>query len=220
MSTDLLEQQADILFGNISGWEASVIERIGKRIKAIGEMSVADVKMLNNIADVKSDMDAVIEELAHVTGLNISQIEQIYGDTLAEEHLAKNPLYDYRDKQFVPFADNKELQSMVRAYSKTTAGTMLNLSKTKGLCLLNEYGNTVGLQRFYTDALDKAVMQVASGSTDFHSAMRRTITALGGSGVRVDYGGITRRLDTVVRQTVLWGAKQAYNEYSEMIGEE
>jgi hypothetical protein len=51
--------------------------------------------------------------------------------------------------------------------------------------------------------------------------MRESIIELGGSGVRVDYGGgVTRRLDTVVRQNLLWGAKQASTEYNTMIGEE
>jgi hypothetical protein len=51
--------------------------------------------------------------------------------------------------------------------------------------------------------------------------MRDSIIELGGSGVRVDYGGgVTRRLDTVVRQNLLWGAKQASTEYNTMIGEE
>jgi hypothetical protein len=64
-------------------------------------------------------------------------------------------------------------------------------------------------------------MQVTSGATDFHTAMRDSIVELGGSGVRVDYGGgVTRRLDTVVRQNLLYGAKQASVEYNEMIGEE
>lgn len=218
---NILENQADILMQNVAGWENSVIEHIGNRIGKIGGMTPADVKMLNNIAAVTQDMDEIMKELAHVTGLNIAQIEEMYGNTLAEHHLKNNPIYDFRNKAFVPFAENKELQSLVRAYAKTTAGTMLNLSKTKGLCILNEYGRPIALKKYYNDILDKAVMQVASGATDFHTAMRQSITALGGSGVRVDYGGgITRRLDTVVRQTVLWGAKQAFNEYSDMIGEE
>ena len=169
MDSTRLEEQADVLFSNIAGWENSVIKRIGERIKAIGEMSVADVKMLNNIATVKQDMQEIIKDLAKITGLNISQIEQIYGDTLAEQHLENNPLYDYRRKTFVPFAENKELQAIARAYAKTTGGTMINLSMTKTLSVLNENGNVVGLQKYYTDILDKAVMQVASGSTDFWS---------------------------------------------------
>jgi hypothetical protein len=216
-----LEQQADLLMQNVMGWENSTLQRIGKRIKKYGKLSLADVKSINNIATVKQDMDAITKELAKVTGYNISQIEQMYGELLEEQHLANQPLYDYRGKKFVPFKDNRELQAIARAYAKTTGETMVNLSKTKALCVLGANGNPIGMQKYYTDVLDKAVMQVTTGATDFHTAMRDSIIELGGSGVRVDYGGgVTRRLDTVVRQNLLWGAKQASVEYNEMIGEE
>ena len=216
-----LEQQANLLFNNVAGWEQSTLQRIGKRIGKYGKMSLADVKAINNVAIVKQDMDVITKELAKVTGYNISQIEQMYGELLEEQHLANQPLYDYRGKAFVPFKDNRELQAIARAYAKTTGGTMINLAKTKALCILDHNGNVKGLQKYYTDVLDKAVMQVTTGATDFHTAMRDSIIELGGSGVRVDYGGgVTRRLDTVVRQNLLWGAKQASVEYNEMIGEE
>lgn len=216
-----LEQQANLLMANVSGWETSTLERIGKRIKKYGKLSLSDVKSINNIATVKQDMDAITKELAKVTGYNISQIEQMYGELLEEQHLANEALYDYRGQKFVPFAENRELQAIARAYAKATGETMINLAKTKALCILDHNGNVKGLQRAYTDVLDKAVMQVTSGATDFHTAMRDSIIELGGSGVRVDYGGgITRRLDTVVRQNLLWGAKQASIEYNEMIGQE
>ena len=216
-----LEQKADLLFSNIAGWETSTLERIGKRIRKYGKMSISDLKAINNIAVVKQDMDAITKELARVTGYNISQIEQMCGELLEEQHLANQPLYDYRGKKFVPFAENRELQAIVRAYAKSTGETMINLAKTKALCILDHSGKTIGLQKYYTDILDKAVMQVTTGATDFHTAMRDSIVELGGSGVRVDYGGgVTRRLDTVVRQNLLWGAKQASTEYNTMIGEE
>ena len=183
-----LEQQADLLMQNVSGWETSTLERIGKRIKRYGKLSLADVKSINNIATVKQDMDAITKELAKVTGYNISQIEQMYGELLEEQHLANQPLYDYRGKKFVPFKDNRELQAIARAYAKTTGETMINLAKTKALCVLGANGKPIGLQKYYTDVLDKAVMQVTTGATDFHTAMRDSIVELGGSGVRVDYG--------------------------------
>ena len=216
-----LEEQANLLMNNVSGWEQNVLTRIGKRIKKYGKLSLADVKSINNIATVKQDMEAITKELAKVTGYNISQIEQMYGELLEEQHLANQPLYDYRGKTFVPFAENKELQAIVRADAKTTGETMINLAKTKALCVLGANGKPIGMQKYYTDVLDKAVMQVSTGATDFHTAMRDSIIELGGSGVRVDYGGgVTRRLDTVVRQNLLWGAKQASKEYNYMIGEE
>jgi hypothetical protein len=216
-----LEQQADLLMQNVSGWETSTLERIGKRIKRYGRLSLADVKSINNIAVVKQDMDAITKELAKVTGYNISQIEQMYGELLEEQHLANEPLYDYRGKKFVPFKDNRELQAIARAYAKTTGETMINLAKTSMLRTRNAKGRFVNMQKGYVEILDRAVMQVTSGATDFHTAMRESIIQLGGGGVQVEYAsGVSRRLDTVVRQNLLWGAKQASIEYNELIGEE
>ncbi|MBQ5320829.1 MAG: hypothetical protein J6K88_02020 [Oscillospiraceae bacterium] len=98
---------------------------------------------------------------------------------------------------------------------------MINISKTKALGFVDEFGRFTDMKTTLHNTLSKAVMEVASGSTDFNTAMRRTVETLGGSGIRVNYGGgITRRLDSAVRQNILWGAKQASNEYNEMIGEE
>ena len=218
---DRLQQQADILFNNIAGWEESVLQRIGARIKKIGGMSLADIKALNNIADVKGDMDEIMRELAKITGTNIQSVQAMYAESLEAQHVANKPMYDYRGKEFVPFAENTRLQAIARAYAKSSGETMLNISKSSVIGFFDPKKGFTGLEKAYKDALDEAVMQVTSGAADFNTAMRDTITKLGGSGVCVNYGsGITRRLDTAVRQSVLWGSKQASNEYNDMIGEE
>ena len=66
-----LEEQANLLFNNVAGWESSTLQRIGKRIGKYGKMSLADVKAINNIATVKQDMESITKELAKVTGYNI-----------------------------------------------------------------------------------------------------------------------------------------------------
>lgn len=218
-----IEEKANLLFNNVLGWENKTLERIGKRIKKYGRFSLADIKSINNISVVKGDLDLIIKDLAKTTGYNISQLKNMYGELLESQHLENKPLYDYRGVNFVPYSENKSVQSIVNAFARTTGNTMINLSSVtaQNLGFLNKSGKFVPIQKMYTDALDKAVVAISSGATDFHSAMRDTIIEMGGSGIRVNYGsGITRRLDTVVRQAVLYGAKQCSMEYNEMIGEE
>ncbi len=219
--SERLEQQADLLWQNVAGFEQKALQRIGERIKAIGKMSVADAQAINNAAFVKQDMQAITKELARVTGMNIAEVEKMYGELIASQHDANKVLYDYRGKMFAPLSENRELQAMVRAFAKTSGESMINLSMTKALGLINRRGNFIGLQKYIYDAYGKAAVAVTSGTADFNSAVRDTIRELGGSGMRIDYGGgVTRRLDTAVRQNVLWGAKQVSVEYNEMIGEE
>lgn len=216
-----IEQQADILFDNVAGWETSTLQRIGKRINQYGKMSISDVQAMNNIAVVKQDMREITKELARVTVFNASQIEDMYAELLAEQHLLNKPLYDYRNKPFVPLAENRELQAIVNAYARATANEMINLSKTSALKMIDETGKVLPFEKVYKNTLDKAVMQVSTGATDFHTAMRDSIKAMGGNGIRVQYeSGATRRLDSAVRQNLLWGAKQASIEYNDLIGQE
>lgn len=220
--TKQLEELSEVLFSNIEEWENNALTRIGNRVNKVGKLSVADAQALNNLATVKGDLKIVYRELAEVTGKNIREIEKIYGEAVSATHEGNKFLYDYRNKPFVPFEENKKLQAMVRAFAKSTATEMFNLSKTKMLKTYDPItGNTVALDKAYKKVLDKAVTEVASGTSDFNSAMRQSLKTLGGNGIRVDYGGgVTRRLDTVVRQNLLWGAKQTFMEYSNIIGEE
>jgi hypothetical protein len=212
--------QADLLFNNLVGWENRSLKYIGARLKKTGKLSPADVQKLNNMALINQDMDAIIKDLAETTGKNISEIEKIYGDVIASQHNGNKYLYDYRGKPFVPYKDNKDLQALVRAYSKTSAGTMINITNTKALGFTTKDG-FVDMKSALHNALGKATLEVATGSGDFNSAMKATIEELGGSGVRVNYGsGVTRSLESVVRQNLLWGVKQASNEYNDMIAEE
>lgn len=215
-----IEDKTNLLLKNISGWETSVLERIGKRINRIGKMTLADVQKINNLAVTKAEMDSIIKDLAKITNLNISEIKRIYGETLEEADLQNKPLYDYRNVEFVPFAKNERLKSIVDAYSRTSAGEMLNLSNTLALGFVDKLGNFSDMATTIYNVIGKASFQIQTGAADFHTAMRDTVKQLGGSGVRVYYGsGVTRRLDTVVRQNLLWTSKQCYNEYNDYIGE-
>lgn len=237
---DTLENRAEKMFQSVFGWEQKALTRIGKRVKSIGSLSFADLQAINNYANyrglseedffkkyaqdlAKIDADAVMEDLAKLTGQNVRETRQIYTDTIEAQHESNKALYDYRNKPYVPLADNKELQALVDAYSRTTAESFVNFSMTKANAIgfVDANGVFNPIQKSFTNVLDKAVMSVATGTGTFGAEMRDVLRELGGSGVRVSYpSGVTRSLDSMVRQNLLWGAKQASREYSRIIGEE
>lgn len=218
---EILEQQTQVLFDRLSGWENYSLKVIGERIKNIGSLSYADAQALNNIALASQDVDKITKELAKVTGLNIKDFNSIYSDMLSTLHVNNKSLYDYRNVKHIPFSENETLQNIARTYSYNSAMSVINLSKTKALGFITENNTFKFLERELQETISKSVMAVSSGSVGFNEAMRTTVETLGGSGVRVNYGGgITRRLDTVVRSTINYGVKQATQEYSNYIGNE
>lgn len=206
---------------DITDWERSVLKRMGERIKKIGMMSAADIPSLNNISDVMSDMLIFEKELKTASKKNTEQAERFYTDELTTRHSASKRLYAYRKKPYIPYNEHDSLQSVVRTYAKMTAEALGKLTDINALYVKNKDGKFVTLKKGYYDVLNRTAMRVAGGTFDIHTALRESIRQLGDGGLRVNYGnGVTRRLDTVVRQEILQGAKQVNAAYNELIGDE
>lgn len=97
-------------------------------------------------------------------------------------------------------------------------------TKALGFDKYNLAGDVVGstpLSGAFQKAIDDAVIAVSTGTADFNTAMRETVKRLGGSGVKVTYGsGVNRALSGMVRQNLLYGAKQAAQAYDEYVGDQ
>lgn len=223
------EKYAQTLFDNLNGWQDRTLARIGRRLKATGRLSAYDQKALKNIANITGDMNAIYADLARVTGQNIKEVQTAFKRFMSDNMALYKPLYDFRNIPFLPYAENPIAQQIVNHWVKETAGEMINLSRTKALSVV-KYGLKNGsrvpigvesLQGAYQSAIDKAVFNVTSGVGDFYSNMRDTIEDLGGSGVRIDYGnGVTRSIDSVIRQNMLFAVKQMQTDYDNQVGQE
>lgn len=223
------EKYAQTLFDKLNGWQDRTLARIGRRLKATGRLSAYDQKALKNIVDITGDMSAIYADLARVTGQNIKEVQTAFERFMSDNMALYKPLYDFRNIPFVPYAENPIAQQIVEHWVKETAGEMINLSRTKGLSVV-KYGLKNGervpigvesLQGAYQSAIDKAVFNVTNGVGDFYSNMRDTIEDLGGSGVRIDYGnGVTRSIDSVMRQNMLFAVKEMQTDYDNQVGQE
>lgn len=223
------KKYAQALFDNLNGWQDRTLERIGRRLKATGRLSAYDQKALKNIVNITGDMNAIYADLARVTGQNIKEVQTVFERFMSDNMALYKPLYDFRNIPFLSYAENPIAQQIVNHWVKETAGEMINLSRTKGLSVV-KYGLRNGervpigvesLQGAYQSAIDQAVFNVTSGVGDFYSNMRDTIEDLGGSGVRIDYGnGVTRSIDSVIRQNMLYAVKQMQTDYDNQVGQE
>ena len=216
-----LEAYAQIIFERENQFNTYTLKTIARRIKATGQLSAYDQQALKNIADITGDMDKITKELAKITKMNIGDIEKIYAQVLNDGVNSYKPLYDLKNIPFKPITENEYAMKLVRHWAETTAGDMINLSKTKALGFVDQNGNFKTIQGAFQQTIDDAVVAISSGTTDFNSAMKQTVEALGGSGVQTWYGeGIHRSLESAIRQNLLYGAKQAAQSYDNYVSEE
>lgn len=215
-----LKSYEDIIADRIAEWESESIASIAKEVGRIGRMSRAEAEKYDVDKKAKKQWERIIAALAVAMILNVKDTKKAYRAEFEEWHKENEPLYDYRGVPFTDVAKDKEFKRMIDDYSKQTAKEILNLTDTKALTVFDRNGNVIRFKDDIYKAFGEAVKNVTEGNADFYSSMRKTIQNLGGGGVRVDYGdGVTRRLDTVTRQNMLYGIKRANIEYSERVGQ-
>lgn len=221
IDTEKIEAYAQQIFERENQFNSFTLKNIARRIKTTGQLSAHDQQALKNIADVSGDMDKITKELARITEMNVADLEKIYAQTVNDGLNSYKPLYDLKNIPFKPITENKHAMQLVHHWTTITAEKMINLSKTKAIGFVDKNGNFTDIRGAYQQTIDDAVVAVSTGTTDFNSAMKGTIESLGGSGVVANYGsGITRSLEAMVRQNLLWGAKSAAQSVDDYVSDE
>ena len=208
------------------------LQMIGDRIKEIGSMSATDIHRLEQMKAVGADLDKITAELAAISGKNAAEIKEIFDIVAADDVKFSEKVMG---SDYIPYAENKALQQYVAALAAQSVKDYVNMSQnTAFLAMQNGQKVLTSLSKAYTNLIDDAITAVTTGQTDFHSAMRDSLKRVADSGIRTKYSplkgsagktadyasGYSRRLDSAVRQNLLWGAKQCNQGVQEQVGEE
>ena len=215
-----LQSYEDYIANNITEWEAESIARVCRKIGKIGRMSKKELEKFDADKEAKKEWERIVAALAIATVLNIRTLKKAYISEFEAWEKQNEYLYQYRGKKPLG-VKNGDLQGIIDNAVKNNAKEVLNLTNTKALSVLDRSGNPIRFQDAIYKSFGDAVKTVTEGKADFYTTMRHTVQNLGGGGCRVNYGeGITRRLDTVVRQNMAYGIKQSHKEYNEIVGRE
>lgn len=215
-----LQNYEDYIANNITEWEAESIARICRKIGKIGRMSKKELEKFDSDKEAKKEWERIVATLAIATALNVRTIKKAYISEFEAWEKQNEYLYQYRGKKPLG-VKNGALQGITDRAVKQNAKEILNLTNTKALSVLDRNGNPIRFKDAIYKYFGDAVKAVTDGKADFYTTMRQTVQNLGGSGCRVNYGeGITRRLDTVVRQNMAYGIKQSHKEYNALVGRE
>lgn len=219
------------------------LESIGNVIKKIGELRPSDVHKLQQMYNYGADMDKAVKRLSDISGKNIREIYDIFDIVAKENYDYSQPFYKAKGMPFIPYEENESLQRYVKAAARQTVNDYINLTQHTAFAIFSADGKSIAplfeanknklptsLSDTYTKVVDYAVSKVQMGTESYQSAMREVIRSMADSGIRtrektgtkvVDYAtAYSRRLDTSVRQNILWGVKQCNQNTADLIGEE
>lgn len=205
LSEKIIDLLIERLVNRIESTNTKILKKISEDIFKLGTLSTTDAHKLGQILKYGGSYNKITKELAELTKLNIKDIEDIFQEVAKSDYAFTKQFYDYRNIDYIPYNKNKALQRQVKALSKITTDTYLNLAKTMAYTLKDTNGKIIytPIAQAYQDIIDKAVLSVGQGKNTFQKEMSDAIKTLGGNGIVIEYpSGYHRRLDTSVRMNM------------------
>ncbi len=200
-----------------------VLRDIARRIAKAAEITDTAEYQLYRARALGLSTKEITAEIARINGAAESEIENIIC-----EAAEKSDEFDRRmlgaDGAAVKFSDNEELQALMSAEINNTRGQCKNYTGTLGFAEVNAAGNVVysSMTDFLRKQMDMAHMKVASGVTDYNTAIRQACKALSDSGLRTVYyeSGRSDRIEVAVRRALMTSVSQVTQRISEQNAEE
>ena len=217
LSDEVLDKVVERLTNRIEQGNEYILEEIGKKVKKIGSLTPTQAQQLVQVFKYGGDYEKITKKLAKITKMNVADIYKIFEEVAKSDYNFSKKFYDFRNKKFIPFDENKTLKNQVEAISKITSQKYVDLARSKalGFSVRDDEKNVIfkGLKSTYNDAIDKAVLSVSQGKTTFQDEMYRMLKEIGISGVKtLDFNGRTMRLDSAIRMHLKDALRQLHNE--------
>lgn len=200
--------------------QLNIMSDLTERLKANGEeiTSAADwqINRLYELGVSKDEIDNLIQSTLDVSD---DEIDRIYDEVVKSGYARNEELYTSKDKEYIPYAENKQLQQLVKAVKNQTKSEYRNITGSLGFAVRNA-DNTLSftpLADFYQSTLDNGLIQIASGAVDYNTVLKKAVKAMTDSGLRtIDYAsGWSNRVDVAVRRALMTGFNQVVAKVNE-----
>lgn len=202
----------------MSELEIKIMEDIVRRIHINDEITRSadwQIYRLNQLGESKL---YIKKQIRTALGLSRREINKLYKDVISEGYARDEKLYKWLGKRFIPYHKNLELQQLVSSVIEQTNGTFENITNTLGFAI-EMSGKRVftPLSEYLQRTLDRAVMEVSTGTFDYNSTLKRVIQEMTKSGLRtVDYeGGWSNRIEVATRRALMTGVTQVTNKIND-----
>lgn len=202
------------------------LKQIGEYIKQIRDLSPTEAHQLIQILKYGGNYENIVRQIAEYSKLNIRDVRKIFERYAKEDLNFYEEFYMYRNKKFIPFEQNKEIQKQTKEIARVVQKQIYNIMHENviGYTIRDRKGNIKfqGLRETYNRVLDEALMNVSEGKETFNSAMSRIMEDIGGSGLKkLDYeSGRSVRLDSAIRMNLQDGLRELHNANQEIIGKQ
>ena len=214
-----IEAMPVVLEGYFKDLENRIMEDIVRRIRINSEItSTADLQM-QRLSEMGASKKAIKDYIQQALQLSEQGIDDLYNGAIQKGYNSDRDLYTATGRDFIPYSENQQLQQLVEAVKKQTNSDIKNITQSMGFAVRQPDGKLTfqPIADYYQKTLDKAVLDITSGSFDYNTVLKRTVQEMTDSGLRwIDYAsGHHNRVPVAVRRAVMTGVNQVTAKIAE-----
>lgn len=216
-----LPQELTDLYDQLSEF---ILRDIARRIAKGAEITDTAEYQLYRAKSLGLSTDEIAAKIAEINGSSASEINRLIREAAAQSDEFDRKMLGADKGAAVPLEENTQLQKLISAQIVETAGKCENLTNTMGFADHDFLGRVyyLSMTDMYRREMDSAHMKVATGATDYMTAIRQACNKLAASGVRtIDYeSGRSDRIEVAARRAILTSVAHVTHRISEQNGEE
>ncbi|MCB5881027.1 phage minor capsid protein [Lachnospiraceae bacterium EP-SM-12S-S03] len=196
-----------------------VMEDVVRRIKKTGEITSTADYQIEKMIMMGQSSEFIEAEIKRLTQLTDAEIYQLYEDVIDKEYTRNKTIYEQVNANFIPYEESPEMQAWVSAIVAQTKADIKNITQSMGFAL--KYDGKIVFTPFaeyYQKYLDRACMDIITGTFSYNTVLRRVIKEMASSGIRtVDYAsGHSNRITVAARRAVMTGVNQLCGQINQM----
>lgn len=182
-----------------------------RRIKKTGGITSTADYQIQKMIWMGETSEFIESEIKRLLGLVDAEMWRIYDEVVDKEYTRNKALYEQINGNFITYDENELLQSWTKAIVNQTKNEIKNITNSMGFAV--NYGRTrvfTPFSEYYQKYLDRACIDIVTGSFSYDTVLRRVVKELAGSGIRsIDYEtGKSNNVPVAVRRAVMTGVNQ------------
>lgn len=196
-----------------------VLRDIARRIAGAAKIIDRAEYQLYRARSLGLSTKEITEKIAKINCVSEDKIRELILDAAQKSDEFDRKMLSGNDGSAVPLKDNEQLQKLMSAQIKQTGGICQNLTGTLGFAEIDANGQVMysSLTDFLRKQMDMAQMKVATGVTDYNTAIRQACNTLAESGLWTVYyaSGRSDRIEVAVRRALMTSVSQITQKISE-----
>ena len=201
-----------------------IMSDVVRRLRKTGEItSTADYQLVK-VQILGNSTEFIESEIKRLTGMTDPEIWEVYDKVANKDYTRMRSAYEQINGNFVPYEENDILQQWTEAVVQQTKGTLENITGSLGFTVDMGGGKIVftPFSQYYQQYLDRACLDVVTGSFDYNTVLRRVVKEMTASGLQtVDYAsGYHSRAPVAARRALMTGVHQLTAKMNEKIAKD